>query len=369
MEETAHTPEESGSPRRIVRDGGDLIETLVDEERFREYLRRTFGEADRYGIEHLETGHSNETLFVQWGERDFVLRRPPTGETAETAHDVLREHRIMSALRDTDIPVPTPVTACEDVSVIGSEFYLMERLDGTVIRTEEPDRFVDPTSRQRIAEELVDTLAAIHTVDYEAVGLGDLGRPEGFLERQIDRWSSQFEWAAKTTHSVREVPHVDEIESWLRANVPEQSEHTLVHGDYKLDNVLYGASEEPELIAVVDWEIGTVGDPLRDIGWLLCFWDVDPLIEDLMPTFLDRPGYPDRETLLDRYERQSGVEVTNLDFYVALGLYMLTAVCEMFYARYLEGESDDPLYPQMETRVPEITRRSKAILSGDRAVL
>ncbi len=343
-------------------------EQLIDEGALRAYLTETIGPADAFTVEHLGEGHSNETLVIEWGDRDLVLRRPPAGETAQTAHDVLREHRIISALESTAVPTPTPVAACEDAAVIGSEFYLMDRLDGIVIRNEEPDRFAEPDRRRRVAEELIDTLAAIHTVDYEAAGLGDLGKPEGFLDRQVDRWSRQFNWAYETTESDRPVPHIEEIGSWLEANVPTTSEHALVHGDYKLDNVMYGPSAEPELIAVMDWEISTLGDPLRDIGWLLCFWDLDPLIEDLMPTFLDREGYPDRDELLARYERQSGIEVVDLDFYVVLGLYMLTAVCEMFYARYLNGNSDDPLYPQMETTVPEITRRAKAIIDGDREI-
>lgn len=341
---------------------------LVDEESLRAYLTETVGPAESYRIEHLGAGHSNETLLVDWGGRELVLRRPPAGETAESAHDVLREHRVIAALGATSVPTPTPVAACEDPSVIGGEFYLMERLDGTVIRDAEPERFADPDRRRRLAEELIDTLAAIHTVDYEAVGLGDFGRPEGFLDRQIDRWGSQFEWAHETTAAERSVPHIDEIGSWLAANVPESPEPTLVHGDYKLDNAMYGPGSEPELIAVMDWELSTLGDPLRDIGWLCCFWETDPLIGDLMPTFLDRPGYPDRDELLERYENQSGIEISNLDFYVVLGHYMLAAVCEMFYARYLNGNSDDPLYPQMEALVPEIARRAKAIVDGDRSV-
>jgi aminoglycoside phosphotransferase (APT) family kinase protein len=349
-------------------DGEPYADRLVDDRNLREYLTEALGPADGYGVEHLGEGHSNETLFVTWGDRELVLRRPPAGETARTAHDVLREYRIVDALEGTAVPVPTPVAACEDASVIGSEFYLTERLEGTVIRSEEPGRFAVPDRRRRVAEELIDTLAAIHTVEYEAVGLGDLGRPDGFLDRQIDRWGSQFEWAHETTAAERSVPHIEEVGSWLTANVPEPHENTLVHGDYKLDNVMYGPGAEPEPVAVMDWELGTLGDPLRDIGWLCCFWEPEPLIEGLMPAFLDRPGYPTRGELLARYERRSGIEIVDLDFYVVLGHYMLAAVCEMFYARYLNGDSDDPLYPKMGTVVPEIGRRAKAVIDGERPV-
>ncbi|MFC7157157.1 phosphotransferase family protein [Halomarina halobia] len=344
------------------------LDQLVDEDTLRAYLTSTLGEADRYRVEHLAEGHSNETLFVTWGERDLVMRRPPAGETAESAHDVLREHRVISALQGTDVPVPTPVLACDDASVIGGEFYLMERLDGDVIRGREPDRFATPEHRRRIAEELIDTLAAIHTLDYEAVGLGDLGRPEGYTERQVERWGKQFDWAYETTREDREVPHVGEIGEWLAANVPESYEHTFVHGDYKLDNVMFAPGTPPRINAVMDWEMGTLGDPLRDVGWMLCYWDVDPLSDELMPTFIDRPGYLDREALIDRYERRSGIEFVHREFYVVLGLYMLAAVCEMFYARYLNGNSDDDLYPKMETLVPRICRRAKALVDGKRTV-
>jgi aminoglycoside phosphotransferase (APT) family kinase protein len=341
---------------------------LVDEDSLRDYLTATLGSADTFGVEHHGEGHSNETLFVRWGERDLVMRRPPAGETAESAHDVLREHRIISALQGTAVPVPTPVLACDDTSVIGGEFYLMERLAGDVIREREPERFATPSQRRQVSESLIDTMAAVHTLDYEAVGLGDLGHPDGYTERQVARWGKQFEWAYGTTRDDREVPHIEEIGEWLTANVPDSYEHTFVHGDFKLDNVMFAPETPPRIEAVFDWEMGTLGDPLRDIGWLLVYWDQDPLIPSLMPSFLDRPGYLDREALLARYERQSGIEVVHREFYVVLALYMLTAVCEMFYARYLAGNSDDDLYPEMGAVVPRICRRAKALIDGERTV-
>ena len=344
------------------------IDRLVDESALRAYLESELGDADEFTVEHHPEGHSNETLFVNWGGRDLVLRRPPAGETAESAHDVLREYRVISALTDTDVPVPTPVLACDDTSVIGGDFYLMERLDGYVIRDEEPEQFATPEHRRRIGETLIDTLARIHTVDYEAVGLGDIGRPEGYTERQVDRWGKQFEWAYETTAEHREVPHVETVREWLEANVPAEHEHTLVHGDFKLDNVMYAKRTPPEITAVFDWEMGTLGDPLADLGWMLCYWDTDPLSEELMPTFLDRPGYPSREEIVDRYERQSGIEFTNRRFYITLRLYMLIAVCEMFYARYLSGNSDDDLYPKMEALVPKISRRAMEVIEGKRDI-
>ena len=351
----------------MTRDEG-YLDRLVDEAALRRYLESELGPAGEFAVEHHGEGHSNETLFVTWGDRELVLRRPPAGETAESAHDVLREYRVISALADTDVPVPTAVLACEDTDVVGGEFYLMDRLEGDVVRDSEPERFARPESRRRIGEGLADTLAAIHTLDYEAVGLGDLGRPAGFTERQVERWGKQFEWAAETTHESREVPHVEGIGEWLAANVPETYEHTLVHGDFKLDNVMFAPGAPPRINAVMDWEMGTLGDPLRDVGWMLVYWDTDPIVPELMPNFLDRPGYPSREELIERYERASGIEFVHREFYVVLALYMLAAVCEMFYARYLNGNSDDDLYPRMETLVPDIARRAKGLVDGDRTI-
>jgi aminoglycoside phosphotransferase (APT) family kinase protein len=344
------------------------LDRLVDEAALRTYLESELGPADGFDVEHHGQGHSNETLFLTWGERELVMRRPPPGETAESAHDVLREYRVIEALAGTDVPVPTPVLACSDTSVVGVEFYLMDRLDGDVVRDREPERFAAPEHRRRIGEALADTLAAIHMLDYEAVGLGDLGRPEGYTERQVERWGRQFEWAGETTREVRAVPHVEAIGEWLEANVPGEYEHTVVHGDFKLDNVMLAPGTPPRIVAVMDWEMGTLGDPLRDLGWLLVYWDTEPLVPDLMPGFLDRPGYPSREALIRRYERASGIEFVHREFYVVLALYMLAAVCEMFYARYLNGDSDDDLYPKMETLVPDITQRAMALVDGDRTV-
>jgi aminoglycoside phosphotransferase (APT) family kinase protein len=340
------------------------LERLVDEAALQLYLERELGAGNAVDVRYHDEGHSNETLFIEWGDETFVMRRPPAGETAERAHDVLREYRIIDALEGTSVPVPDPVLACEDTSVIGGEFYLMTELDGTVIRDDEPERFATPERRTQLGETLIDTLAEIHTIDYEAVGLGDLGYPEGYTERQVERWGKQFDWAYETTEAERPVPHIDEIGDWLEANVPDEYEHRLVHGDYKLDNVMFAPGTPPEINAVLDWEMGTLGDPLTDIGWLLCYWDTDPLIPDLMPMFLDRPGYPTRRELIDRYEHQSGLEFSNPRFYVTLGLYMLIGVCEMFYARYLNGNSNDDLYPKMGSTVPELSERAMAVIEG-----
>ncbi|XVH30285.1 phosphotransferase family protein [Haloferacaceae archaeon DSL9] len=347
----------------------DYLDRLVDESRFESYLTAELGAADDFAVERHAEGHSNETLFVRWGGQDYVVRRPPPGETADTAHDVLREYRVTAALEPTAVPVAPGVLACEDHGVLGSDFYLMERLEGDVLRDGEPDRFADPTRREQLGYELVDVLATVHDVDYEAAGLGEFGRPSGYTERQVDRWGKQLDWAFQTTADRREVPALDRVGEWLAENRPEQRHESLVHGDYKLDNVMYGPGAEPEIVGVFDWELSTLGDPLADLGWLLLFWrdagDPEPAVPELVSSFMEREGYPTRRELVDRYESATGRSFDHDRFYRALAAYKLCGLGEMFYARYLQGNSDDDLYPAMEERVPALAERALRIIEGE----
>jgi len=198
----------------------DYLDRLVDDDALGAYLTAEFGSADTFAVERHAEGHSNETLFVTWGDRELVVRRPPPARRADTAHDVLREYRVVDALGDTDVPVPRTLRACDDHGVLGSDFYLMERAEGDVLRETEPERFANPAARERVGTGLVDTLAAIHEVDYEAVGLGDFGRPAGYTARQVERWTGQLEWAFETTTEVREVPDLIAVGEWLADNAP-----------------------------------------------------------------------------------------------------------------------------------------------------
>jgi len=346
----------------------DYLDRLVDGDALEAYLTAEFGPADGFAVERHAAGHSNETLFVRWDDRDLVVRRPPPGETAETAHDVLREHRVVDALGDTNVPVPETLRACDDHEVLGSDFYVMERAEGDVLRAIEPDRFADPAARELIGTQLIDTLAAIHAVDYETIGLGDFGRPTGYTARQVERWTDQLEWAFETTEVVREVPDLIAVGEWLSENVPAEHPETLVHGDFKLDNVMYGPGMPPEVVAVFDWELSTLGDPLADLGWLLLFWydegDPDPAMPELMSTFTAREGYPTRATMIERYETTTGREFAHERFYRALAAYKMAALGEMFLARHLNDDSDDPLYPKMRTQVPALAARALAYVEG-----
>jgi aminoglycoside phosphotransferase (APT) family kinase protein len=347
----------------------EYLDRLVDIEGLESYLTAEFGPVEEFSVERHAEGHSNETLFVVWGERDLVVRRPPPGETADTAHDVLREHHVIDALGSTAVPVAKTLHACDNHEILGSDFYLMERINGDVLRETEPERLSRPVAREQIGTELIETLAAIHAVDYESVGLGEFGRPSGYTSRQVKRWTAQIEWAFKTTRAVREVPELVAVGEWLAENVPEQHSETLVHGDFKLDNVMYAPGTPPKVVAVFDWELSTLGDPLADLGWLLLFWyddgDPDPVMPELMSTFTAQEGYSTRADLIKHYESATGRTFAHERFYRALAAYKMAALGEMFFARYLNDDSDDSLYPKMEAQVPALAKRTLEYVEGN----
>lgn len=340
----------------------------IDQEALSEFLEQEFGPADAFDLDVEERARSNDTVFITWGDRELVLRKPPAGATSESAHDVLREYRVMDALQKTAVPLPETVLACEDESVLGSEFYLMERLDGDVIRDTEPERFGEPSFRRRLGDELVDSLAAIHTAEYEVLGLDDLGQPAGFTDRQVDLWRRQLDWALERTDRGAELSTLLTSHEWLQEHCPASHRHTLVHGDYKLDNVMFRQGVPPEIVGVFDWEMSTLGDPLTDLGWFLVHWhdqaDPNPVLTQVCPPFLARAGYRSRTELVERYERESGIEFTNERFYRALGVFKEAAACEVFYARYLDG-SENPYHAEMGAKVPDIAARLERIIKGD----
>ena len=345
------------------------LDRIVDREALEAYLEEYLGPAETFEIVHHQAGHSNETLFVTWGDQELVVRRPPPGETADTAHDVLREYRVMDALQETNVRVPRTVLACENHDVLGRDFYVMERAKGDVIREQEPERFATPKRRRQIGEEMVHRLAEIHRVDADSVGLGDLGHPEGYIVRQVDRWHEQFDWAFEVTADERAVPEIAEIGDWLDDNVPDSHPRTLVHGDYKLDNVMFGPSDDPEIVGIFDWELSTRGDPRFDLAWLLTYWrdatDPEPSIPELITQATGADGYLTRRELVDRYEDAAGIEFEHDTFYRTLAVYKLTALCEMFFRRFFEGNSDDPMYPKMRERVPALADRAQRIIDGE----
>lgn len=347
------------------------VDQLANPEVLKAYLKTATCETSNLSIERHPEGHSNETLFVSWGEDDFVLRRPPLGNTAETAHDVTREYRVMDALQQTTVPVPETIDLCEDRSLIGTEFYVMRRVQGDTLRLSEPSRLKDPTDREDISQATIDTLAAIHECNYQEVGLENFGQPEGYMRRQVNRWQEQLAWAVQKTERENQLPYRGSVEQWLTDQCPTEHDYTLVHGDYKLDNLMFSSLAPPKISAVVDWELSTLGDPLSDVGWMLLFWHEDtetaPLVPELIPHFTAKEGYFSREELLNRYAQQTGRSVSNILFYQVFATYKLAAICEMFYARLLTSDADNPIYPAMHERVPSILAHAQGAIDGIRS--
>jgi len=295
--------------------------------------RHVDGVAGPFTFEVIAGGHSNLTYRVTdaAGVR-LVLRRPPLGHVLASAHDMTREHRLISALQDTPVPVPPVCGLCTDVDVNGAPFYVMGFVDGHVVRDAATAEAVfDRAARANAGRSLVDTMAAIHDVDIDAVGLADLGRHEGYIERQVKRWYGQ--WNQGKT---RELPAVDRVHDRLLERIPEQGPATIVHGDYRLDNCMAGS--DGSIVAVLDWEICTLGDPLADVGLLQVYWtgpgDEASAWSGSATTV---EGFWDRRQLVDRYAEVSGRDLAQLDFYVAFAYWKLACIIEGVYSRYLGG--------------------------------
>jgi aminoglycoside phosphotransferase (APT) family kinase protein len=285
------------------------------------------------GFERIAGGHSNLTYRVtDAAGQKWALRRPPLGKRLGSAHDMAREHKVVSALGGTEVPVAPVVGLCEDDGVNDAPFYVMEFVEGPVLRgLAEAEIFPDEDDRRAIGERVADTLVQIHAVDPDAVGLGDLGKKEDYVARQLHRWQGQWE-KSKT----RELEPIDRVHAALQARIPEQGPATIVHGDYRLDNMIL--TDSGEVAAVVDWELCTLGDPLADVGLLMAYWP-DRGEETLalgMPANL-APGFPTREELKARYAERSGRDLSHLGFYVALGYWKLAIILEGVYARYIAG--------------------------------
>ncbi len=286
-------------------------------------------------------GHSNLTFGVtDAAGGHWVLRRPPLGHVLATAHDMSREHTIISKLEPTPVPVAPVVGLCTDDAVNGAPFYVMGFVDGHVVRDAATATGVlDVEGRRRAGESIADVLADIHAVDVDAVGLGDLGKKEGYIARQLKRWYSQFQASNELTG--RPVPLVHEVHDALAACIPEQGPAAIVHGDYRLDNCM--VDDRGQVIAVLDWEICTLGDPMADVGLLMVYWNEATDSDQALltaPTAIE--GFPTRAELLSRYAERSGRDVSTVDFYIAFGYWKLACILEGVYSRYAKGAMGKP---------------------------
>ncbi len=297
-------------------------------------------------VRQFPSGHSNLTYSVAANGREYVLRRPPFGSKVKSAHDMGREYRILSKLHAVYPLAPEPIVYCEDERVLGAKFYVMRRLKGVIVRKNLPPELgLGPDRLRALHENLVDNLARIHGLDFRAAGLGDLGKPEGYVERQVSGWTKRY-----ADSRTDDIPNVDRVAKWLAENMPRESGAALIHNDYKLDNVVLDPSDPVRIIGVLDWEMSTIGDPLMDLGTFLGYW-VEPTDEDVIlmmkwgPT--TDPGALTRKELVARYERATGRTVDNAVYYYVFGMFKTAVVIQQIYYRYKQGLTKDERFAVM----------------------
>jgi aminoglycoside phosphotransferase (APT) family kinase protein len=297
-------------------------------------------------------GHSNVTFALS---TDVVLRRPPRGPLPPSAHDVLREARLLTALEPTQVRTPRVLAVCDDPAVIGAPFFIMERVRGGVITNTLPPALDSDEQRGRIADQLVEALAEVHAVDWTTVGLEGFGKPTGYLERQLRRFGGLWEH-----NRTREIEELEQVGQWLAANRPESPPATIVHGDYRLGNTMFAEEAPARLAAILDWEMATIGDPLADIGYMMIHWAQanDPPSRFTLHSVTTRPGFPSRRELVERYERRSGRSVHDLNWYVALALWKAAVFMEGNYKRAVSGSTDDPYLKTFGEGVVELAQRA-----------
>ena len=321
----------------------------LDWQRLADYLRAHLAlPSDQMQVEQFPGGHSNLTYLVRFGDQEMVLRRPPFGPVPPRAHDMARECRVLEAVHPHFPLAPKPYLLCEDTSVIGSVFYVMERRRGITIRNDEPPPIAgDVELRKRISASVIDTLADLHAIDVVANKLDALGRPAGFVARQIRGWTERWH-GSKTS----EVPAMEALAQWLEAHIPADAAPSLVHGDYKLDNVMLDAQEPDRLVGVFDWEMSAVGDPLVDVGILLAYWvHVAAVSDGSIATVTTREGWFGRSEILERYAARSGRNLDAIALYEVFAVFKLAVVIQQIYARYVRKQTDDPRFASLGERV------------------
>ena len=323
-----------------VRPGEEL-----DPARLAEFLERSLGLTGVLKVEQFPRGFSNLTYLLRIGGRELVLRRPPFGVAKGVAHDMLREHRILSRLHPVLAVVPTPLAACEDDAVLGAPFYVMERVPGVILRERPPEGItLDAPTMARLGESLVDTLVSLHAVDVESAGLADLGRRDGYVDRQVGGWSKR--WMASRTDDVPEVERAIEL---LTSSRPPDSGFTVVHNDFKFDNLVLDPGSLA-VRAVLDWEMATAGDPLMDLGTTLGYWVErgDPESLRLLGLGVTQlPGSLTRQQVVERYGRATGRDVSRWHWYHGFGLFKIAVIAQQIHARYRAGLTSDPRFARL----------------------
>lgn len=346
---------------RDIRPGEELNEQILAR-----YLRSYLpGEGDNIQISQFPAGRSNLTYLVRIGNQEYVLRRPPFGNTVKTAHDMNREFRVLSKLSQVYEPAPKPLLFCDDESVIGSEFYLMERRRGLIIRGKAPAELEDsPELQRRVCESFIGNLAELHSLDYKSAGLGDLGRPEGYVRRQVEGWTKRY-FDAKTD----EWPELERAIKWLNENIPAETGAALIHNDYKFDNIMLDPRDLTRITGVLDWEMVTVGDPLMDLGTTLGYW----MAREAGDAMLSMPFNPrvlmeniSRSELVEMYASASGRDISNILFYYVFGTFKIAVIAQQIYARYVKGFTRDQRFASFNHFVAALGKFAALALSKDR---
>jgi aminoglycoside phosphotransferase (APT) family kinase protein len=310
--------------------------------------------------ETIGEGHSNVTFAIRRRGGTWVLRRPPRPPLPPSAHDVLREARLLSAVQDAEVRTPRVLATCDDEGVIGAPFYVMELIEGDVLTTDLPPALEGQGAG--IGEELVDALVEIHAVDWRACGLEGYGKPTGYLERQLRRFGGLWEH-----NRTRELPLLDSVTAWLAEQLPESGEATIVHGDYRLGNTMFAREAPPRLNAIFDWELATIGDPLADVGYLVATWSQAGDPEDALRglgAVTRAPGFPTRDELIARYEERSGRSMSDVRWYMTLALWKSAVFLEGSYKRRLAGRTEDAFFDKLEQGVPAIAERAWQSATG-----
>lgn len=325
-----------------IRDGEELDAAIIDT-----YLKAHIpGLSGEPQISQFPGGASNLTYLLEYPQQEFVLRRPPFGHKAKSAHDMGREYRILNQLNAGFPYCPKAYVHCTDESVIGSEFYVMERVNGIILRADLPAELnFSPEQTTQLCKSFIDKLVELHNVDYQACGLGDLGKPEGYVARQISGWSDRYEKALTP-----DAPLWTEVKAWLNEKMPaDHPKSAIVHNDYRFDNVILDPRDPQRIIGVLDWELTTLGDPLMDLGNTLAYWieaGDPPPVQLMRRQPSNAPGMLTRQQFADYYAERAGIEIKSIDFYYTYGLFRLAGIVQQIYYRFFHGQTQDKRFAQ-----------------------
>ena len=328
---------------KTVRKGEEL-----DKHKLQHYLRQFFDQPQgELQVKQFPSGFSNLTYLITFGDQEAVLRRPPFGANIKSGHDMGREYKILKALENHYGKSPRPLLFCEDLDILDAPFYLMERVEGTILRASTPkNEMPNPQQFERLAQGFIDTLCELHELDYDRIGLGDLGHPEGYAERQVNGWIKRYGKAKTHDHKA-----MDATAQWLVGNIPSQQKSSLVHNDFKYDNLVLETDGSMHIKAVLDWEMTTLGDPLMDLGTSLGYWihhtDPDFLAQNQL-NLTTQMGNPTREELVEMYAQKTSLAMDDIVFYFVFGVFKIAVIVQQIYYRYAKGFTQDPRFKHLD---------------------